>query len=309
MVWGSLIGAGASIIGGALASGASGASNSSNEAIMAAQLAFQREMAQNGIRWKVEDAKAAGIHPIYALGAPPFNPSPVAIANQPDTGWANALSEAGQHIGRAVDSTKTQEEKVDAHTQTMRELQLQNAALQNKALETDIQFKQAEYGAIIGRSSFGQPFPDPHAGRNPAFVDSGPPSNTGSYRPFGSSPAATATGLVDPKPHQPVIRDPSRPHQEPGDITDTGWARTPTGWTPVPSKDVKERIEDSLVSETLWEMRNRIPPTFQGRFNPPFPAPPGKVWSWSSWKQEYQLIDSDKVGNPNVKPGRNSFFD
>lgn len=29
---------------------------------------LQREFAQNGIRWKVEDAKAAGLHPLYALG-------------------------------------------------------------------------------------------------------------------------------------------------------------------------------------------------------------------------------------------------
>lgn len=30
--------------------------------------AIQREFAQQGIRWKVEDAKAAGLHPLYALG-------------------------------------------------------------------------------------------------------------------------------------------------------------------------------------------------------------------------------------------------
>lgn len=307
--WGSVIGAVGSLAGAGIGAASSGSANSANAEIMAQQLAFQREMAQHGIRWKVEDAKQAGIHPIYALGAPPFNPSPVAIANQPDSSWANGLADASQHIGRAVDATKTQGEKIDAHTQTMRELQLQNAALQNRALEADINFKNAEYGAIIGRSNFGQPFPDPHSGHYPAFVDSGPPTNS-SYPRFGnSSPASTAVGLIQPKPHEPVNRDPRAPHQEPGDITDVGWARTPTGWTPVPSKDVKERIEDGLISETLWEMRNRIPPTFQGKFNPPFAAPPGKQWSWSAWKQEYQLIDASITGRPGWKPGRNSFFD
>lgn len=32
-------------------------------------LSLQREFAQNSIQWRVNDAKAAGIHPLYALGA------------------------------------------------------------------------------------------------------------------------------------------------------------------------------------------------------------------------------------------------
>lgn len=42
-----------------------------------AQLAYQKEFAQHGLRWRVEDAKAAGLHPLSALGAqglPAYSP-------------------------------------------------------------------------------------------------------------------------------------------------------------------------------------------------------------------------------------------
>lgn len=44
-------------------------------------IALQREFAQHGIRWRVEDAKAAGVHPMYALGAggAAFAPNPIVL--------------------------------------------------------------------------------------------------------------------------------------------------------------------------------------------------------------------------------------
>lgn len=60
--------------------------------------ALQKEFAQNGIRWRVADATAAGLHPLYALGGqlPSFSP-----AFSTDT-MGPALAEAGQNISRAV---------------------------------------------------------------------------------------------------------------------------------------------------------------------------------------------------------------
>ena len=52
-------------------------SNESNEDAGNANAALQREFAQNGIRWKVADAEAAGIHPLYALGAQTSPASPL----------------------------------------------------------------------------------------------------------------------------------------------------------------------------------------------------------------------------------------
>lgn len=56
----------------------------------------QKEFAQMGIRWRVADAKAAGLHPLFALGAatPGYSPS-VQVG---DSGHA----QAGQEISRAM---------------------------------------------------------------------------------------------------------------------------------------------------------------------------------------------------------------
>lgn len=69
--------------------------------------AMQREFAQHGIRWRVEDAKAAGLHPLYALGAqtPQFQP----VYSQDSMG--PAVAEAGQQVGRAIRALGTYEER------------------------------------------------------------------------------------------------------------------------------------------------------------------------------------------------------
>lgn len=46
------------------------------------------------------------------------------------------------------------------------------------------------------------------------------------------------------------------PQEAPGAISDIGWVRTATGYQPVPSADVKERLEDNIFLETLWFARN-----------------------------------------------------
>lgn len=122
---GAAIGAGASILGGILG-------NDSAEK----QMEMQKEFAQKGIRWKVADAKAAGIHPLYALGAPTISYSPVATGDY-------GVSQAGQDIGRAIDATRTESERNDAITGAMAKLQLENQQLQNDGLRLDLASKTA----------------------------------------------------------------------------------------------------------------------------------------------------------------------
>ena len=70
----------------------------------------QKEFAQNGIRWRVADAKAAGIHPLYALGASTNSYSPVS-GYAGDNGISQAASEFGQGISRAVQAKMTRDER------------------------------------------------------------------------------------------------------------------------------------------------------------------------------------------------------
>lgn len=59
-------------------------------------------------------------------------------------------------------------------------------------------------------------------------------------------------------------------HQESlGAISDIGWSKTATGWVPVPSGDVKERIEDNLFMEASWFLRNYLTPMFVGGYEVP----------------------------------------
>lgn len=86
-----LIDAGMAVAGGAY-------SNRQNEKAADRAYRQQKEFAQMGIRWRVEDAKAAGLHPLYALGAQPLQFSPTFAMDS----VGPAIQQAGQSISRAV---------------------------------------------------------------------------------------------------------------------------------------------------------------------------------------------------------------
>lgn len=135
MVLGPLIGAAASIAGGLLGNKSQKEANRAAEAQALRQEALQREFAQSGIQWKVEDAKKAGIHPLYALGAQTTSYSPVSAGGgASDFSW---LGDAGQNIGRAIQSQQSGSDKVAA-------LQLTAANLQNEGLKLDNELKRTQ---------------------------------------------------------------------------------------------------------------------------------------------------------------------
>lgn len=257
---GALIGAGASLLGGLFGNKAQ---KDSNEANLAAQremnaqnIALQKEFAQHGIRWKVEDARAAGIHPIYALGGSTHSFTPVSanFQSQPLTALPNAMAAAGQDLGRAVNATRTGGERVDAFTKTAQALQLENMSLQNDVLRTEIASKS---GRLVQAAN--PPMPSPG---DQWLV-----------------PGQAQSGLVKNKIQERIGADPLKPSQEPGAVTDTGHLRTSGGLFPVPSKDAKEQIEDNLYQETMHFLRNNLLPMISPHFNePPHPADKGKVW-------------------------------
>lgn len=80
--------------------------DAASEAAMQNYLA-QKEFAQHGIRWKVEDAKAAGLHPLFALGGSGATFSPSFTVG----GEGAGVADAGQHLGRAVTAALQPSEK------------------------------------------------------------------------------------------------------------------------------------------------------------------------------------------------------
>jgi len=254
---GSIIGAGASLLGGILGNNAQEKANKQN-------IALQREFATSGIQMKVADAKKAGVHPLYALGAQTHSFSPSVVGS---TSLAQGVSQAGQDIGRAVDATRSSSGRVDAYTRTLQALQLQRAGLENDLL------KQQVAGSRIAtlRQAGGTP-PMPTAGDR--------------YLVDGQS----GSGLVKTSPMARESTAPTAGSQEAGAVSETGYLRTPTGYAPVMSKDAKERLEEDLIGGFVWNMRNRLAPSFESKGNPPaMDLGPNEFWYYNPFRQEYQL--------------------
>lgn len=104
-ITGSAITAGAGLV------GASFGGDKTDENMWRVNYQAQKEFAQNGIRWRVEDAKAAGLHPLFALGGggAAFSPPPTIVTND---GMGEAIANAGQAIGNAVSRQETPEQKI-----------------------------------------------------------------------------------------------------------------------------------------------------------------------------------------------------
>lgn len=225
----------------------------------AANTAMQMEFAKNGIRWKVADAKAAGIHPLYALGAQGASFSPVSIGETPNLAMPNALANMGQDIGRAISTTRTQEEK---------EVAAINLAAARANLDGQVIDNQIKAKTLSNMSATAPSFP----------------GSTNFIPGQGNSP------LMKVKPSERSSSEPGRPAQQAGWVPDVGYARTDTGLTPVPSQDVKERIEDQMIPELMWAMRNQIAPNLGVATPPPKSQLPkgADSWRWSFRSQEWQ---------------------
>lgn len=123
-----LISAGASLLGGLFGKSASDEAAAKNAAL-------QKEFAQNSLQWKAEDARKAGIHPLYAMGASGYSASPSYVG---DTSLPSAMASAGQDISRAIDATRDPASRVGAFTKTMQDLQLTRMGLENELLASQI---------------------------------------------------------------------------------------------------------------------------------------------------------------------------
>lgn len=126
------------VVGGLFGKSSADKAAAANAQAHAENIQLQKDFAQQGIRWKVADAKAAGIHPLYALGANTVSFAPQALGAVPDNSMANALSASGQDISRAINSTRTGPERADAYTKTVQELSLQKFGLENQLLAAQI---------------------------------------------------------------------------------------------------------------------------------------------------------------------------
>lgn len=255
-MWGALgaagISAGAKLLGGWL-------DNKSSAKAQRMNIAMQREFAQKGIRWKVADAKAAGIHPLYALGAQTHSFSPVAIGSD-----YSSIGEAGQDIGRAIAATSNQSQRAGQMQKILDGLSVERAGLENDLLRSQI--------ARLRQT------PNPPMPVEQRYLVDGQ----------GQTASGVPGTLIQDQPLARVPGNPAAMWMEPGAVTDVGHSRTKGGYAPVPSKDVKERIEDNMFQELQWFFRNNIQPMFGMNYSPPTTPPPeGYEWVYSGLHGAY----------------------
>lgn len=138
--------------GGAIAGGALSNKNAQKQANQ--QAALQREFAQNSIRWKTADAKAAGLHPLYALGnnATPYSPVTYSDSMGP------ALASAGQSVARGYAANQRQKNTDRSYNKSvsdsnfMRRMAQDQMILEQQKLKAEINYTNMMSNSIAARS-------------------------------------------------------------------------------------------------------------------------------------------------------------
>lgn len=245
---------------------------------------WQKQLAESGIQMRVNDAKLAGIHPLYAMGnMPGFNPSPIAYQGG-EQGYAlpsgssnlgSSMHNMGQGIQRALMATQTKEERqLSAYEQTIQRQSLERGELQNQLLASQI--------ARLQQDQVGPP------------MASGGPSNTGAYK---INPNEITASQPDAR-H--ITAGPSHPSSE--------FAKMGGGHQmALPAKPLQ--IDDmGSPGWVPWVYRNQVLPFVKQALGHPTDAhqpaerpAPGYQWHFAfpgTWKQvPISFPDSDRRGH------------
>lgn len=265
---GALIGAGASLAGGLL-----------NRNSQKDQANLQKKFAQQGIQWRAADAEKAGISKLYALGANTTSYSPVSVGG----GLGDALSTAGQNIGRAVDATAGPAGRAG-------QLATEIATTQLEGLKIDNDIKRANL--LSSMAQRGQP------GTGPAIL-------TGDTTPMVPGQGNAALDYKLERKLQPSM--PGQPHRVHGVAPEVELYRTTRGYSPEVPAQLGESQESQPLAAFQWFMRNKILPAFNTeRATHPYPAPEGQVWRFDPVFGEYTLRPLRNIGQGEPsRPGRN----
>jgi len=206
----------------------------------ARQEQLQRDFAQQGIQWKVEDAKKAGLHPLFALGAQTHSYAPQSIGSaSPDF---SLLAQSGQSIGRAIDATRPALDKIGGFQNAIMSTQLEGLQLDN-----DIKRATLASQIALGRTS-------------------GPGMPSDGVSTFGGQgDVLKQFGKVDgPSFEIETKRDPSMPNRQdlvPGAGPSIQFSKNSTGgYDPVIPNQLAEAYEADPYGTFGWMVRNRIMP-------------------------------------------------
>lgn len=280
-MWGAI--AGAAI--GALASANQGSKNRDAQS-EANQMNYeqQKEFAQHGLQWKTADARAAGLHPLAAIGATgaAYSPSTQAFRGDTDfSGFERAGSALdshleGQNVKRPIAATETADQR------EMSRLAVRNAELRNALLEGQI--------SALWASTMGQP-------HTPPF-------------PSGS-PQASSVGAIKVVPSQQVSSRAGDPGVEAASTPGfKNYKLTPGGLSiDLPGQEMAESLDSMGPGAGGAIATVRGLDRFLSTPEPPrIAAPAGKKWVYSAWTGKYRLVDDKPPSWRGAVSGRGSSY-
>lgn len=240
-----------SIAGGVLGLIGSGNSAANAAAINRQNYEAQKEFAQNGIRWKVADAKAAGLHPLAALGAQTSSYSPSAVlGDSPDYSF---LRDAGQGIGRAIDAKMTQKERAaqQERDQMLFNLQLKNAYLEGEERKARIRGLDADTTLSLARASQSAVRSQQQVPAMPVY---------GSDGRIMPGQGDSTGGLFKVTPPELMASHPQTPFAEAGTHPEVRYFRTADGGYSISRSDAyADSSDDDFFAMRSWDLRNRLP--------------------------------------------------
>lgn len=251
--WGSAISSAAGLAGGFI-------NATTSKTIAREQMRLQKEFAQNGIQWRVEDAKKAGLHPLYAIGASGASYTPV---SQDSSAMGNAVADAGAYLGKAVDQALSkadqaalQQENLE-YARLMREgnLELMRQNIRGKKLDNDFN-EQQMVNSLRAQGSANPARPLVVSTPMGEFNVNNPDKKRYTAKVAGNG--ATVLSGVSLEPAKVVMSSPGNPAQTAGANSDYSLVRTENGYTKVPSEQFANSTDDDIVNKVAWNLRNSI---------------------------------------------------
>lgn len=237
----------------------------SQEENWAADRQLQKEFAQMGIQWRVEDAKKAGIHPLAALGAQTQSYSPVTGQVFHDSSGSDAIREWSQNMGQGLSRAASAVQSKQQREQNELQLASMRADVEGKTLDNQIRSTQLSQMRATGPAL-------------PSPMD---------------SPIIPGQGnAVHVKPSEVYASEQGRSGIQSGMINTMQYTREASGNISIaPSADMKQRIEDDLIGEVGWHLKNRIMPPAPNTRDYPIPEhlyrQGYRHWLWHPIKQEF----------------------
>lgn len=233
----------------------------------------QKEFAQMGIRWKVADAVAAGLHPLAALGANTTSFSPISVGS---SDFGGSLGRMGQDIGRAAEAhLDSNDRRLKDAMVAKAEAEAEHAVLQNTQLKAEIA-RQSQVGPGI-------PSVAPWMGQNTGpYVDA--PNAASNWKPevqniptsdkIGTTagpPQALETDYIDPEGyHERLLSKNASEPYESDEFASTerffnkayNWGRGALwsflpDWAVGPGSDAEK--DRAAWMQELYEQRDQLP--------------------------------------------------